>query len=129
MTVVDTTVLLAAMVASHPQHARARSLITDAGALTVTWGTLEETSRLARRMARAGGEDADAAARTALRGVLAISGFREAPAVPLPEVVHRHALNRRLSFVDAWNLSVAVALQEPLLTFDRDLALAHRKAR
>lgn len=127
MTVADTSVILALLDETHPRHHEARGALAN-GWITVTRGTLAETSTVVRRLAKDAGIDGNAAARRAVDGVCALAGFREAPPTDLDAVTGVFRRERPLSFADAWALVASVEGNEPLVTYDKPLLRAYRKA-
>lgn len=126
MTVANTSVLVPLLDAGHPHHTRAQQDLAE-GHITVTRGSLAEVATVVRRLAKDAGEDGNQAARRALAAITALAGFREAPHVGLEAVVKLHQQDRRLSFVDAWNLAVARHANEPLASYDEGLQAAYAR--
>ncbi|MHB8633962.1 MAG: PIN domain-containing protein [Thermoplasmatota archaeon] len=128
MTVADTAGLVALLDANHTHHAQAAHALKE-GPVVVTWGSLSEVATVIRRLAKENGLDGNLAARQALAAITGLKGFRDAAQLPLPDVLKLHHQEPSLSFVDAWNLHLALATKEPLLTFDRALKSAARRHR
>jgi predicted nucleic acid-binding protein len=126
MTVLDASALVALVDRGHPRHQDARDKLAT-GVVTVGWGALAETATVLRRLARNEGLDGAAVARSALRAIQSLRGFREAPAVDLTEVTRVYEAEPTLSFFDAWNLVIALHLRQPLLSYDGGLLAAHRR--
>ena len=128
MSVVDASALVALLDAGHPGHDRARRLLAEE-TLVTTWGTLAEIATVARRLAKDAGRDGEPASRSAIAGLRSLQGFREAPMVALDKVASLHQEERKLSFVDAWVLQVALETAQPIASFDADLLAAWRRRR
>lgn len=126
MSVADTSALVALVDTNHAHHADAAHSLAE-GPVTVTWGSLAEVATVVRRLAKDAGLDGNRAARQALAAVTGLAGFRQAAAPDLGKVLKLHGKEATLSFVDAWNLHVALAADEALVSFDKELRAAHRR--
>jgi predicted nucleic acid-binding protein len=126
MTVADTAALIAFLDKGHPQNDKAAAILSE-GFITMTGGTLGEIATVTRRLAKDNGLNGNRAARDALAALMGLEGFREAAPISLVTVANMHRQEPSLSFVDAWNLCVAIHASDTLLAFDRGLRAAARR--
>lgn len=129
MPVVDTSVLVPAFDADHPNHERARRALAEPGALHITGGVIAEFTTVLRRKGNDAGEDGALIAREALASLEALPGFRHAVSYDVGKASRLFHATPSLSYVDAWGIVLAEALGEGLVTFDAEQAAASRERR
>ena len=119
-TVVDSSVLVAALVDSGPEGAWAESVVGE-GALTGPELALAEASNILRRLELSGRLSPPEAA-GAHEGLLRLN-LDLLPFAPFARRIW--ALRGALTCYDAWYVAMAEALQCPLATLDRRLSRAN----
>lgn len=126
MPVADTSALVALLDPADAHHRDARRELAT-GPIVVVRGALQEMAQVLRRRAVLAGQDGGNVARRAVDGIRLLDGFREGPHVDLATVCAMHKQETALSFCDAWSLATALQMGEPLATYDKALAAAHRR--
>lgn len=123
----DVNVLVALVDEDHPHHPVATRLFDTAGTVLLHPCVLTEFTTVIRRHAKSIGQDGNAAARRALRAVLAQPRVTVEPSIPEADAIARYLAFPGLSFTDAvvaemrWHHD----RQEPI-TFDQGVVKASR---